>query len=106
MSKWLVNEGGGWRLHSVVRQSSGFNRPVEELALIVSFHDSIQTFQANAKVAVTISEWYPTSSFHISDSSLFADCPITEALRPKVLTLSFHNDDDNIINSLAPELFF
>jgi len=34
----------------------GFNRPEEELSLVVSFHDSLQSFVANAKVAVAISE--------------------------------------------------
>jgi hypothetical protein len=73
----------------------GCNRPEEELALAVSFHDSIRPFQANAKVTVAISEQYPTASFHISDNSLFADCLITEAVQTKVLTLSFHDDDDD-----------
>ena len=79
--------------------SPGFNLPEEELALIVSSRGSIQSFQANARVAVAASDWYTTASFHIPDDSLFADYPITEAVETEVLTLSFRSDDDDDDNS-------
>jgi hypothetical protein len=54
MSKWLINEAGD--IAASYAGGPGFNRLEEELALIVSFHDSIQPFQANAKVTVAISQ--------------------------------------------------